>query len=247
MSERRKATTSERQRALVAAASLRLWSRFKSCPAPLAFACPEPTKIKRESLGFLNKLPVVSHDSTVVYAIKISLEGIKPPIWRRVIVPEMTLEELHHVIQVVMGWEDCHLHGYEVRRISVPTLEDRAEVNERSITIGQLYAAKVRKFRYTYDFGDDWRHSIQIENCLPASEETLTPHCVAGRGESPIEDLGGVEGWQKLIDAMRKPDQVLDELTISLLRRLGSDFELPGFDLADTNARLRKQFSKRSR
>ena len=231
----------------MAAAAMRFWSRFKSSPPPLAFACPEPMKIKRETLGFLNRLPVVPDDTSIVYSIKISLDGIKPPIWRRVIVPGLTLEQLHQVIQIVMGWEDCHLHGFEVRRICVPTLEDRAEIDERSITIGQLYAAKVKKFRYTYDYGDDWRHTIHIESRLPATGERVTPHCVAGRGESPIEDLGGVDGWQKLIDAMRNPDQVLDEMTLDLLRRLGSEFELPKFDLGETNAHLRKRFDHRSR
>lgn len=37
--------------------------------------------------------------------LKIELAGIKPVVWRRVVVPEsITLAKLHRVIQAVMGW-----------------------------------------------------------------------------------------------------------------------------------------------
>lgn len=213
----------------------------------MAYEALKPTKISRNSLGFLGDLPVVAHDPSVMYAVKISLDSVRPTVWRRVVVPEMSLGELHRVVQIVMGWDDCHLHGFEVRRIAVPTPEDRSEIDENSITLGQLEAVKVKTFRYTYDFGDDWRHTIQIENRLSASDDNPPPHCVAGRGESPIEDLGGVAAWQKLIDAIQDPDQEPDAMTLDLLRRLGDEFELPKFDLAETNARLRKRFSGRGR
>jgi hypothetical protein len=43
--------------------------------------------------------------------LRVELLGIEPLVWRRVRVPAaMTLRELHSVLQVVMGWQDCHLH-----------------------------------------------------------------------------------------------------------------------------------------
>ena len=51
-----------------------------------------------------------------IYQLKIMLKGSKPPIWRRVQVrAEMTLAQLHEVIQIVMGWTDSHLHGVVAR------------------------------------------------------------------------------------------------------------------------------------
>ncbi|MFW6146484.1 MAG: plasmid pRiA4b ORF-3 family protein [Planctomycetota bacterium] len=51
--------------------------------------------------------------------IRIELEGTSPPIWRRVAVPaDVTLGDLHAVIQVAMGWEDDHLHEFVLRRIN---------------------------------------------------------------------------------------------------------------------------------
>ena len=46
-----------------------------------------------------------------VYQFKITLKGIKPPIWRRIQVPKTyTFYDLHVAIQDAMGWYDCHLH-----------------------------------------------------------------------------------------------------------------------------------------
>ena len=49
----------------------------------------------------------------VTYQLRIALLRTKPPIWRRVLVPSsMYLDILHHLIQVVMGWENCDLHMF---------------------------------------------------------------------------------------------------------------------------------------
>ena len=50
-----------------------------------------------------------------IYQFKVTLKGSDPPIWRRFQVPDLTLGELHDVLQVVMGWEDSHLHQFIIR------------------------------------------------------------------------------------------------------------------------------------
>ena len=48
-----------------------------------------------------------------IYQIKIALIGVKPPIWRTVLVPDnLNLGAFHNVIQVAMGWTDSHLHQF---------------------------------------------------------------------------------------------------------------------------------------
>ncbi|MEI6640189.1 MAG: plasmid pRiA4b ORF-3 family protein [Chlorobium sp.] len=45
-----------------------------------------------------------------IYQLKVTLMGSKPPIWRRILVPDtITLGKLHIVMQAVMGWLDEHL------------------------------------------------------------------------------------------------------------------------------------------
>ena len=49
------------------------------------------------------------------YLLKISLLEIEPEIWRRFVVPaDITLDRLHDVIQIVMGWTDSHLHEFRI-------------------------------------------------------------------------------------------------------------------------------------
>ena len=50
-----------------------------------------------------------------IYQFKVTLKDIKPPVWRRVQVPDCTLGELHEVIQIAMGWTDSHLHQFVVK------------------------------------------------------------------------------------------------------------------------------------
>ena len=48
-----------------------------------------------------------AHSLRDLYQIKVSLNGTKPPIWRRLVISSsMDLEELHDVLQIAIGWTD---------------------------------------------------------------------------------------------------------------------------------------------
>jgi len=50
-----------------------------------------------------------------VYELRVELEDIKPPVWRRILVPaKITLAKLHDLLQLVMGWTDSHLHLFQI-------------------------------------------------------------------------------------------------------------------------------------
>jgi hypothetical protein len=71
-----------------------------------------------------------------IYQLKVTLRGIRPPIWRRVQVPgDYTLQKLHQVIQTVMGWYNGHLHEFRVGRVSYGEPDDEGfgqpDKNER--------------------------------------------------------------------------------------------------------------------
>ena len=56
---------------------------------------------------------LVGSGATQLYELEITLEGAHVDIDRRVLVPgEATLGDLHAVIQLAMGWADCHLHAF---------------------------------------------------------------------------------------------------------------------------------------
>src|SRR6476661_5831676 len=49
----------------------------------------------------------------VAYRLRIELDSVVPPVWRQLVVPSrMTLDELHPILQMVMGWTDSHLHQW---------------------------------------------------------------------------------------------------------------------------------------
>jgi hypothetical protein len=143
----------------------------------------------------------------LLYQLKISLENTK--VWRRVEVPaSMKLANFHQVIQRAMGWESCHLYQFTVgdKRYAPDDefMEDLVDEDDSKITIGQL-ALKHQKFRYWYDFGDDWWHTITIEKHLTAEPDIDYPRCTAGKEACPPEDCGGPWGYKGLLQALADP------------------------------------------
>ena len=117
-----------------------------------------------------------------VYQLRITLKNVRPPIWRQVQVPmDFRLEQLHTLIQLVMGWEDAHLHEFELAgpgnarwperqfmpaEVMAKAFDDEAE-DESTVSIGELCPQVNDKLVYTYDFGDDWIHEVKVQKILP--------------------------------------------------------------------------------
>lgn len=149
-----------------------------------------------------------------VYQFKITLDGIKPAIWRRIQVPETySFWDLHVAIQDSMGWLDCHLHEFEVIDPKTGATERFGIPDETwgegpgagwKYSISDYFSSGNKKATYLYDFGDGWEHKILFEKTLPASEEKY-PICLAGERACPPEDCGGTWGYEELIEIMKNP------------------------------------------
>ncbi|WP_245643987.1 plasmid pRiA4b ORF-3 family protein [Paraburkholderia oxyphila] len=137
--------------------------------------------------------------------MKIELSGIKPLIWRRVLVPEtITLAKLHRVIQAAMGWYDYHLHEFEIAGerygIPDPEFDDKSVVSEVRVRLSKSLGGAA-SLRYVYDFGDDWEHKIKVEKVLPA-DACPTPVYLGGANACPPEDVGGPYGYAGFLEAI---------------------------------------------
>ena len=124
-----------------------------------------------------------------LYQLKITLQDIQPLIWRRIQVWEdITLAQLHTLLQIVMDWEDYHLHDFLIgrRRYSVPDPDD--DMYERKVLDEKL--ARLN-FEYLYDFGDSWRHDLLLEAILMPQSNVHYPRCVAGERRTPPEKVPG--------------------------------------------------------
>jgi hypothetical protein len=170
--------------------------------------------------------------------IKVTLDDIRPAIWRRLIVPvSMDLHRLHLAIQVAMGWDGGHLHAFEIGGVQYgdPEWMEGDEEDEGKMTIKKLMSQGVSRFGYTYDFGDDWEHSVLIEKKAPPPGSPPGPVCVAGERACPPEDCGGPLGYEELLAALKSPDTPAKR---ELLEWAGGEFDPEKFSIADVNARL---------
>src|SRR2546423_15035229 len=110
--------------------------------------------------------------STVfVYQLHFQLPYIKPPIWRRIVVSgQITLFGLHQMLQVVMGWENSHLHQFIVGKTYYeepdPEYGDTMNVDRR-VRLRAIAREEGTIFIYDYDFGDGWRHVITGDDLQP--------------------------------------------------------------------------------
>ncbi|PPQ38171.1 hypothetical protein CCS01_02670 [Rhodopila globiformis] len=179
-----------------------------------------------------------------VLSLKVTLRHIRPPIWRRIVVPrDMTLADLHRAIQVVMGWEDAHLHAFTVggRQYSDPQMGLEDAANEARVTLDSLARSGMTRFTYTYDFGDDWEHDILIEKRPPATTANAYPICVAGKRNCPPEDCGGIWGYEELLAALADRD---NPEHAERLEWLGEAFDPEDFSVASADVVLGAAFGR---
>lgn len=175
-----------------------------------------------------------------VYAVKVTLLGTRPLVWRRILVPrKITLRQLHWTLQTVMGWTDSHLHQFALPRqkFAGPTYGIGAKVaNEDRTELGELLWTVGASLLYEYDFGDGWRHELVLEEIL-LGDESFQQMCVAGKRCCPPEDCGGPQGFAELIEALGDADHP-DHQEVS--KWLG-DFVPDSFSVEEINRKLRRR------
>ena len=129
------------------------------------------------------------------YIVKITIEDTHPPVWRRVVVPEkITFEDMHEIIQILFGWEDAHLHSFTIpsKRITIDEEEFRIGRHyfEGDTLLEQFLLAN-KWIRYTYDFGDEWRHKIEYEKADENYDKRYAT-LIKYKGDNFEEDCGGI-------------------------------------------------------
>jgi hypothetical protein len=192
-------------------------------------------------------MPSRKEQPTTIYEIKITLNGSKPAIWRLIQVSaESTLFKVHRIIQEAMGWTDSHLHqfviGNDTYKIRDPYADfgmDGSSKNERTHKLRQVVPGDGFRFRYDYDFGDNWKHTLVVEKVLAPESGAKYPRCVAGARACPPEDVGGVHGYGEFLEALHDPNHPQHE---EMSQWIGRRFEPEAFDLAMTNQILRQLF-----
>lgn len=188
-------------------------------------------------------MPAKKTASTEIYQLKVTLIGTDPPVWRRLLVPaDMTLAQLHTVLQVAMGWEGEHMHEFSAsgRRIGMPNPEDdfmgmTPLEDERKARLSGAFNRVGSKITYLYDFGDDWTHALVLEKRLPFDPNIRYPVCVEGQLACPPEDCGGIYGYYDILEATSDPNHVRHE---EMLEAYGEDYDPQAFSVDAVNSQL---------
>lgn len=180
-----------------------------------------------------------------LFQFKITLVESKPPIWRRIQVKNCTLDKLHERIQTVMGWNNSHLHRFEIKgeRYGDPEYLDDGYDDFRCVdsTITRISDVVPKDgerihFLYLYDFGDNWRHEVIFEGCLRAEAGQRYPLCLEGEKNCPLENVGGVWGYAEFLEALADPSHEEHE---EFLEWAGN-FDPEDFDAVKMTREMRK-------
>jgi hypothetical protein len=168
----------------------------------------------------------------------IELRDVAPRVWRRLLVPaSVRLHKLHRIFQAAMGWEDCHLHSFDIGEDRYGMQFDdypEGELDEQSVTVLRAVGAQER-FSYEYDFGDSWEHEIGVQSISRMPIGLKFAVCIDGAGACPPEDCGGTGGYAELLRVL---DDSSDEEYEHLSEWVGGPIDPHEFDLALVNARL---------
>jgi hypothetical protein len=174
-----------------------------------------------------------------VHRLRVTLLDVSPPIWRELRVPSVVdLHLLHAVVQIVMGWEDAHLHEWRVgERIYVGRDEEdwgEGALDETTVTLGEI-GPPDSTFRYIYDMADQWEHLVEVQSVDRYDASVVPLVCLGGERACPPEDVGGAFGYEHLIDALTDPD---DQEHDEVVEAYGDLWRPAEFDAQLVNERL---------
>ncbi len=182
-----------------------------------------------------------------IYQLKCKLQYTKPVVFRTVLVnSNITFYELHHVLQIAMGWFNCHLFNFKYQDyyLELPNVEDDdynttgmfQKVDPRKITLSEFFISAKTVINYTYDFGDDWKHEIVLQKILdPGTVTKQLPICIKGKYACPPEDCGSIPGYYNLIEIMKNPKHREYKF---YKEWLGESFNMEEFDIDYVNEAL---------
>ncbi|HEV7665446.1 MAG TPA: plasmid pRiA4b ORF-3 family protein, partial [Chloroflexota bacterium] len=177
-----------------------------------------------------------------ILQLKCTLKRVKPPIWRRLLVRSDTrLDQLHHILQLVMGWSDSHLYEFVANGVAVGNADedwsDDVE-HELDVNLADVVSVAGDRLLYRYDFGDGWECDLVLEDVLDPQPGFEYPLCVTGRRAGPPEDVGGVWGYAQFLAALADPTHPDHKQQVHWA---GGDFDPEQFD-PDRATALFRQF-----
>lgn len=181
-----------------------------------------------------------------LYLFRIELLYTEPTIWRRFYVPAaMNLERFHHIIQIVMGWENYHLYEFIAKEQRfMPGDIDGEALEPSEYRLSEIVTRKGEVMQYYYDMGDNWEHKLKLEDAMfvpPDPKRHIG--CLEGVRACPPEDTGGIPGYYRFCEVMADPGhEDYEDLSGWYREVYGTDkpYDSECFDLKAVNRQLPK-------
>ncbi|BDU51537.1 plasmid pRiA4b ORF-3 family protein [Haliovirga abyssi] len=195
-----------------------------------------------------------------ILQLRIEIKGIKPPIWRRILVEDnITFLDLHKIIQIAFDWKGYHLYHFspdnydEVRILSMEDefyepldlldfldLDESKDYEESKTKLNKFLKKEKDKMVYCYDYGDNWEHLIKVEKILDFDKKVKYPVCIKGKRAAPLEDIGGVYGYYDFMDALQDENHEMHDDYIEMgYKFYMKEFDAEEFDLDKINEKLK--------
>ena len=191
------------------------------------------------------------------YQLKITIKNSHPPIWRRCIIPAgITFSQLGVLFNEIMGWKGYHLFSFEFQDygIRVEELDEDYddpyyELEEASETLNDPYMENTKWFTYSYDFGDDWEHRVEVEEIVYDCGYTC-PVVLKARGACPFEDCGGIYGYYRYLEALQDEENEEHQHLTDWVQDMGygdpeEPFDPKRYDIEEVNESLSAHFQIR--
>ncbi len=176
-----------------------------------------------------------------VLALRLTIAGGQPRIWRRLLVREsMWLSRLHDSIQVLFDWFDYQTHVFNLDdlRFGNPVKRDELMVeDDRDVTLADIDLATREHFTYVYHFGENWQVDIKVEKVGERAKGVTYPFCLTGERAGPPEDCGGLEAFHDMLACLKEP---ASDLGREWREWLGPDYNPEFCDVAKINSALKK-------
>lgn len=157
-------------------------------------------------------------------------DGLKPRVWRRFLLPVAgsTFVDLHQAIQDAGPWRDYHLWRFDAPGrtgaflATTPGQGEPMFPGDERVPDGDEVGLESyftpdgpTKCVYLYDFGDDWRLTVQLKQRVD-HEEKFYRKLTAGRRAYPLEDCGGMPGYYACVDCndpeiLKHPEVTADD------------------------------------
>jgi Plasmid pRiA4b ORF-3-like protein/SEC-C motif len=155
--------------------------------------------------------------------LTVELDGVTPRVWRRVAIPSNTpLDMVHLMIQKAMGWHDAHMYVFETDEYTIiDPRSDSGDIPADGERLVSIAADRGARFTYVYDFGDEWMHTVTVDEIRPRGSDNVFS-VLDGGGACPPEDIGGAARYQHLLAAFADPASPGHDDAVDIL---GVDFD----------------------